>query len=95
MTALTFSILLVIGSQVAYHLAVKSNPGDSHPFGVLIVVYGLAMLVCIVLSPLVGRPVAAADVRRLLSWPTGAAGRSAPHLLSRASLRLRCWRSLA
>ena len=70
MTAFAYSIVLVIASQVAYQLAVKAIPGESNPFGVLIIVYGLAMIACIVLSPLAGRPVAFADVRRLLSWPT-------------------------
>jgi hypothetical protein len=40
------------------------------PFGVLVIVYGLAMVACIVLSPLAGRPIAFADFKRLLIWPT-------------------------
>ena len=70
MTALVHSIALVIASQVTYQLSVKAIPRESHPFGVLIIVYGLAMVACIVLSPLAGRPLAFADFRRLLSWPT-------------------------
>ena len=73
MTAFTYSIALVIASQVTYQLAVKAMPRQSHPFGVLIIVYGLAIVGCIVLSPLAGRPLAFADFRRLLSWPTIAA----------------------
>jgi hypothetical protein len=42
-TAFVYSILLVIASQVAYQLAVKSIPRESHPFGVLIIVYGIAI----------------------------------------------------
>jgi len=75
MTAFTYSIALVIASQVTYQLAVKAMPRQSHPFGVLIIVYGLAIVGCIVLSPLAGRPLAFADFRRLLSWPTIAAWR--------------------
>jgi drug/metabolite transporter (DMT)-like permease len=69
-TAFTYSIALVIASQVAYQLAVKAIPRESHPLGILIVVYGLAMIGCIVLSTIGGRPLAFADFRRLLSWPT-------------------------
>lgn len=58
MTAFAYSIVLVIASQVAYQLAVKAIPPGSNPFGALIIVYGLAMVACIVLSPLAGRPVA-------------------------------------
>src|SRR6266850_6017120 len=78
MTAFTYSIALVIASQVTYQLAVKAMPRQSHPFGVLIIVYGLAIVGCIVLSPLSGRPLAFADFRRLLSWPTIAALAQAP-----------------
>ena len=70
MTTFVYSIALVIASQVTYQLAVKAIPPESHPFGVLIVVYGLAMVACIVLSPLAGRPIVFTDFRRLLSWPT-------------------------
>jgi drug/metabolite transporter (DMT)-like permease len=69
-TAFVYSIALVIASQVTYQLAVKAIPSESHPFGVLIIVYRLAMVACIVLSPLAGRPLVFADFRRLLSWPT-------------------------
>jgi len=69
-TTFVYSIALVIASQVTYQLAVKAIPPESHPFGVLIVVYGLAMVACIVLSPLAGRPIVFTDFRRLLSWPT-------------------------
>jgi len=69
-TAFAYSIALVIASQVAYQLAVRAVPPSANPFGVLIVVYGLAMATCIVLSPLAGRPIALTDMRRLLSWPT-------------------------
>jgi drug/metabolite transporter (DMT)-like permease len=69
-TAFLCSIALVIASQVTYQLAVKAIPRESHPFGVLIIVYGLAMVACIVFSPMAGRPLAFADFRRLLSWPT-------------------------
>lgn len=69
MTAFVYSIGIVIASQVTYQLAVKAIPQGSNPFGVLIIVYGLAMITCVVLSPLAGRSVAFADVRRLLSWP--------------------------
>ena len=69
MTAFVYSIALVIASQVTYQLAVKAVPPGSNPFGVLIIVYGLAMVGCIVLSPLAGGPLAFADFRRLLSWP--------------------------
>jgi drug/metabolite transporter (DMT)-like permease len=68
-TAFVYSIALVIASQVTYQLAVKAVPPGSNPFGVLIIVYGLAMVACIVLSPLAGRPLGVADFRRLLSWP--------------------------
>jgi len=70
-TAFAYSIMIVIGSQVAYQLAVRAIPRESNPFGVLVIVYGLAMLACMVLSPLAGRPLALVDVRRLLTWPTG------------------------
>jgi drug/metabolite transporter (DMT)-like permease len=69
-TAFVYSIALVIASQVTYQLAVKAVPRDSNPFAVLTLVYGLAMVACIALSPLAWRPVAFADARRLLSWPT-------------------------
>jgi drug/metabolite transporter (DMT)-like permease len=70
-TAFALSILLVIASQIAYQLAVKAVPPESNPFSVLIIVYGLAMVACIVLSPLAGRPIPFADFRRLLNWPAG------------------------
>jgi multidrug transporter EmrE-like cation transporter len=68
-TAFVYSIALVIASQVTYQLAVKAVPRDSNPFGVLIIVYGLAMIACCVLAPLAGKPIALADVKRLMSWP--------------------------
>ena len=70
MTAFVYSIAPVIASQVTYQLVVKAIPRESHPFGALIIVYGLAMVACIVLSPSAGRPLVFADLRRLLSWPT-------------------------
>jgi multidrug transporter EmrE-like cation transporter len=68
-TAFVYSIALVIASQVTYQLAVKAVPRDSNPFGVLILVYGLAMIACVALAPLAGKPIAFADMKRFLSWP--------------------------
>lgn len=70
MTPFIFSIVLVIASQVAYQLAVKAVPPGSNPFSVLVIVYGLAMVVCMLLSPLAGKAIAFPDYRRLMSWPT-------------------------
>ncbi len=69
MSVFIYSIALVIASQVTYQLAVKAVAVGSNPLGVLIIVYGLAMVACIVLSPLAGRPVGVGDLRRLLSGP--------------------------
>lgn len=71
MTAFVYSMLLVIVSQVAYQLAVKAVPREANPFGVLTVVYGLAMLTCIVLAPFAGKPMGIADAKRLFGWPAG------------------------
>jgi drug/metabolite transporter (DMT)-like permease len=68
-TPFVYSIALVIASQVAYQLAVKSIPRDANPFGILILVYGLALVVCIALAPFVGKPIVFADMKRFLSWP--------------------------
>jgi len=62
-TAFVYSIALVIASQVAYQLAVKAVPPGSNLFSVLVIVYGLAMVACMVLSPLAGKAIAFA--RRL------------------------------
>lgn len=70
MTVFAYSVALVIASQVTYQLAVKAVPPGANPFAVLIIVYGLAMVACTVLSPLAARPIAFADFRRLLIWPT-------------------------
>ena len=71
MTAFVYSIALVIASQVVYQLAMKAVPPAANPLGVLILVYGLAIAACVVLSLLAGRPIAFGDLRRLLGWPTG------------------------
>jgi hypothetical protein len=68
--SIVYSIVLVIASQVPYQLAVRAMPPSSNPLGVLIIVCGLAIVACIVLSPPTGRPIACAEMRRLLSWPT-------------------------
>ena len=70
MTAFVYSIALVIASQVTYQLAVKAVPSTSNPFAVLAIVYGLAMIACIVLSPLTGRGAGLSDFARQLTWPT-------------------------
>lgn len=69
MNAFVYSIVLVIGSQVVYQLAVKAIPRDANPFGVLILVYGIAMVACMALAPLAGKPIAIVDIKRLLGWP--------------------------
>lgn len=71
MTVFLYSIALVIASQVTYQMAVKAVSPGSNPFAVLTIVYGLAFVACIALSPLAGKPIAFADFRRLSIWPTG------------------------
>lgn len=70
MTAFVYSIALVIASQVAYQLALKSVPSDSHPSAVLAIVYGLATVICLAVAPLTGRTLTVADFQRQLTWPT-------------------------
>jgi drug/metabolite transporter (DMT)-like permease len=69
LTAYTFSMLVVIASQVAYQLAVKSVPPAIPPLGMLATVYALAAVACIVLAPLVGSPIVLADLRSQFGWP--------------------------
>ena len=71
MNAFAYSIVLVITSQVAYHLAVKAMPAQTHPLALLVVVYGLAIITCLVLAPFTGAAIAASDLRRLASWQAG------------------------
>lgn len=69
MNAFVYSIVLVIASQVVYQLAVKAVPREANPFSVLIIVYGIAMLTCIVLAPFAGKAVGIADAKRVFGWP--------------------------
>jgi multidrug transporter EmrE-like cation transporter len=70
MNAFVYSIILVIAAQSLYQLAMKAVPAGANPLNVLIVAYGLAIAVCLVLSPLVGSSVTPTALRRLLTWPT-------------------------
>ena len=71
MNPFLYSIVLVIASQVAYHLAMKALPAQVHPFALLIVVYGLAIIASIALAPLTGNAIVAGDLRRLVGWQAG------------------------
>ena len=70
MNAFVYSIILVIAAQSLYQLAMKAVPAGANPLNVLIVAYGLAIAVCLVLSPFVGSSVTPTALRRLLTWPT-------------------------
>ena len=70
MSPYVYSMLLVIAAQSLYQLAMKSIPGGSNPLTILVVVYGIAIGVCLVIAPVIGMPVTTADFRRLIGWPT-------------------------
>lgn len=69
MSAFVYSMAIVIASQILYQLTVKAVPSKESPFGFLSLAYGLAMVVCLVLSRFEGKPLVLADFKRLsLSW---------------------------
>ena len=68
--AFVYSMVLVIAAQSLYQLAMKAVPSGAHPLNALIVAYGIAIAVCLVLSPLLGSTVTPTALRRLLTWPT-------------------------
>jgi hypothetical protein len=68
--AFVYSMVLVIAAQSLYQLAMKAVPPGANPLNVLIVAYGIAIAVCLVLSPLLGSSVTPTALRRLLTWPT-------------------------
>lgn len=70
MNAFVYSIILVIAAQSLYQLAMKAVPAGANPLNVLIVAYGIAIAVCLVLSPMVSSSVTPSALRRLLTWPT-------------------------
>jgi hypothetical protein len=70
MNAFVYSIILVIAAQSLYQLAMKAVPAGANPLNVLIVAYGIAIAVCLVLSPMVGLSVTPTALRRLLTLPT-------------------------
>jgi hypothetical protein len=70
MNAFVYSMILVIPAKSLYQLAMKAVPAGANPKNVLIVAYGIAIAMCLVLSPMAGSSVTPTALRRLLTWPT-------------------------
>ena len=69
MSVAVWSMLLIIGSQLAYHLAQKTVAPSANPFAVFTLVYAVATLVCLFTAPVLGRSPSLGDFRQVLTWP--------------------------
>jgi drug/metabolite transporter (DMT)-like permease len=67
-------ILLVVLSSVAYQFAQRAVSSTANAFSIFVLVYLLGMVLCLVLAPLWGRPMALADLQLLKTWPTWVLG---------------------
>jgi len=48
---LWFSLALIVGANVVYHVAQKNMPADVHPVATMIVAYTASLLLCLLLLP--------------------------------------------
>jgi drug/metabolite transporter (DMT)-like permease len=67
-------ILLVVLSSVAYQFAQRAVSSTANAFSIFVLVYLLGMVLCLVLAPLWGRPMALADLQLLKTWPAWVLG---------------------
>jgi drug/metabolite transporter (DMT)-like permease len=66
-----WSMLLVVASQVAYHLAQKAVPAGTPPFAVFALVYLAGAALCFGAAAVSGTPVTLSNLRGVLGWPAG------------------------
>ena len=69
MSITIWSMLLVVASQVAYHLAQKAIPAGAQPFSVFAFVYVVGAVMCVVAAAATGSPVSVSNLRGVLGWP--------------------------
>ncbi len=74
MGLLTAAILLTVASNVLYHVSQKSIPGGAHPLASLLVTYGAALAVTLLLVPFYPGPAPTWRSLGALNWSSLAVG---------------------
>jgi drug/metabolite transporter (DMT)-like permease len=69
MAARFLTIALIIAALIGYQVAQRAMPPGANPFAVVIIVYLLGIAACIVLAPVVGRPIGLYDAALVKQWP--------------------------
>jgi drug/metabolite transporter (DMT)-like permease len=69
MTEKLMTMGLVVASLVGYQLAQRTMPAGANPFTVVAIAYFLGIIACVILAPVVGKPIEFEDAALLKQWP--------------------------